>query len=347
MEIKLSDINLRALTTLDLSTLVEIFGKLTNGKKAVAIAVACFFIILIIMGVLYISGGAERTRLEVESAFEEMSKSRAQGDVRAIASSISTSFNDAGMNFGTALRYFSRENPGYTAVIENIAVQGEEALVSYKRAETINGQRKIIDVLNEKWKKEDAKWVLVGLSEMDKQLLKSFKGKTKSPEQSGKSGIRQSPLPANNIISDEVAVATPPEPVAPVFPVKEEYPPYTSMGKRDPFKSLVAGFDRDGQATVGGPLKTCDAGRAREFLESFDLMSVNLVGIIGGKSKFALIETPNGNGYTVKKGMHIGRNCGKIVQIGSDRMFVNEQYPDRKTGIKHVTRELKLRQDEQ
>ena len=343
MELKLSDIDLRALTKLDLSSAREIFGKLTSGNKVVVISVICFFIVLILMGVLYLGGGAERTRLEVESAFEQMSKSRAQGDVRAIASSISTTFNDAGLSFGTALRYFSKENPGYMAVVENIALQGEEALVSYKRMETISGKRKITNVLNEKWKKEDGKWVLVGLSEMDKQLLKSFIGKTKSVEQSGKSGVRQSSLPADSVMPNKVAVAIPTEPVV---PVKEEYPPYTSIGKRDPFKSLVAGFDRDGQALAGSPVKTCDAERAKEFLESFDLMSVNLVGIVGGKKKFALIETPNGNGYTVKKGMHIGRNCGKITQIRSDRMFVDEQYPDRKAGIKVVTRELKLRQDE-
>jgi Tfp pilus assembly protein PilP len=344
MEIKLSGINLRELAKLDLSSLAELFGELPGGKKVVAISVICFFIIILLMGALYIGGGDDRKRQEVLAAFEQMAKGRATGKVNVIASSISTSIGDAGIGFGIAVKYFSAENPGYAAVVENIAIQGEEALVSYKRMETVSGKRKITDVLNEKWKKEGGKWVLAALSEVDRQILKSPGGKIKTASQRGKSGIRQSGLPAGNVAPVESAVARLTNPVA---AVKDDYPPYISAGKRDPFKSLVAGFSRDMETAASGPLKMCDSNRKKEFLESFDLMSVNLVGIVGGEEKLALIETPNGNGYTVKKGMHIGRNCGKITEIRSDRIFIDEQYPDRKAGIKIVKRELKLRQDEE
>jgi len=124
-------------------------------------------------------------------------------------------------------------------------------------------------------------------------------------------------------------------------------PSYDPAGKRDPFQSLIESFDEKEAVKIAPRQQICDPKRHREFLESFDISSLALVGIINSRNNLALIETPNGKGYTLKKGMHIGKNCGKTVKITSDRVIVREQIKDLIKGFRVVTTEVKIKKKEE
>jgi len=124
-------------------------------------------------------------------------------------------------------------------------------------------------------------------------------------------------------------------------------PPYNPAGKRDPFQSLIESFDEEEPAKIAPRQQICDPKRQREFLESFDISSLALVGIINSRNNLALIETPNGKGYTLEKGMYIGKNCGKVVNITSNRVIVREKMKDLIKGFRVVTTEVKLKRKEE
>ncbi len=93
-------------------------------------------------------------------------------------------------------------------------------------------------------------------------------------------------------------------------------PLFDPQGKRDPFRP----YDPD-------PSKGID--QAREPLESYQIDDLRLTAVIetGGEPS-ASIETPDGAGYMVKKGMKIGMNGGTISEVQSDRIIVTESSTD-------------------
>lgn len=88
---------------------------------------------------------------------------------------------------------------------------------------------------------------------------------------------------------------------------------YRRAGKRDPFKSLI---------------KASESLEKREGLsplESFDVSGFKLIGIVKkGKSYYASLVAPDGKGFTVRRGMRIGLNNGKITRINRDVVEVVE-----------------------
>jgi len=133
--------------------------------------------------------------------------------------------------------------------------------------------------------------------------------------------------------------------------IEEHYralpPSYDPAGRRDPFRSLIESFDEKETAKIAPRQQVCDPKRKREFLESFDVSSLALVGIINSRNNLALIETPNGKGYILKKGMYIGKNCGKAVNITANRVVLREQMKDLIKGFRVVTTEVKLKKEEE
>jgi len=95
-------------------------------------------------------------------------------------------------------------------------------------------------------------------------------------------------------------------------------PRYSSAGKRDPFQAL--------------PLKTQTKRRPRENLsplERYDLGQLKLVGIVWDlKDPRAMVEDSAGLGYVVKIGTPIGPNEGKIKEIKSSEVVIEESYID-------------------
>ncbi|MDH5543856.1 MAG: pilus assembly protein PilP [Nitrospinota bacterium] len=316
------------------------YKKLDKKKQAVVLA-GIAGLVIIIAGALVAYINHLKT-VEIEKArgsFQKFVASRAKGETNEIAKLISLGFKENGMVYRDAVKYFGKKTPGLGANISEIKLGKDGAEITYKRIEIIDNKSNIKTITGEVWKKENGTYKLYHLSALDKVLLKKeFDTKAEKSEKK----------PEKSKKTEETAQT---QEIAPPVILKSKsgmiIPVYNAEGKRDPFQSLIAGTEDDGKDLQGGVSRQCDPGRPRDFLESIDLMSMDLVGIISGEQKAALIETPNGSGYTLTKGMHIGRDCGKIIKIEMDRIIIAEKFYDRRTGFEVKNKEIKLRQEEE
>ena len=74
---------------------------------------------------------------------------------------------------------------------------------------------------------------------------------------------------------------------------------------------------------------------------------MKVVAIMWGEiGKYALVEAPDGKGYTIKKGTYIGKSRGIVKNITDDTIMVEEKYQDVDKKIKARNVELKLKKEE-
>ncbi|MGH7288724.1 MAG: pilus assembly protein PilP [Myxococcota bacterium] len=92
---------------------------------------------------------------------------------------------------------------------------------------------------------------------------------------------------------------------------------YDPVGRRDPFRSFILDRLRDEDAQTKGPL------------EEYDLSQLDLAGMVWrGDKRRALVIDPSGQGYVVEEGDRIGKNDGRVLEIGDSMMRVREEYMD-------------------
>ncbi len=117
---------------------------------------------------------------------------------------------------------------------------------------------------------------------------------------------RASPAPAAK------AAAVPAVPA----PAPEAEVAYSSVGKRDPFKSFLG----DLGASVGAVTTRCNTPLGR-----FELDQLRLVAVITGLADpLAMVEAPTGVGYSVRRGACIGKNGGVVATIRTGEVVVTE-----------------------
>jgi type IV pilus assembly protein PilP len=115
----------------------------------------------------------------------------------------------------------------------------------------------------------------------------------------------------------------PPKLATPAPPKAEEKPEaaprewsYSSVGKRDPFHSFIAEVEASGQAM---------ATRCATPLGRFELDQLRLVAVVTGlDDPVAMVEAPNGIGYSLRRGACIGRNGGVIAAVRGGEVVVSE-----------------------
>lgn len=271
------------------------------------------------------SGGGNAER-EARKAFTSFSMARGAGNKAVVARYISKKFNDGGMVYDVAVEEFGKKQTGYSIEIKNLNLRDNQAEISYTRKEIRDGKPAHTPIVNEIWVKEaDGKWRLLRLASADR--MRVMKERKQREEEEAR--ILEDKL-AEGIKADDV----------------EKIKFYTAGGKRDPFESLIVEFSIEEMTGAAARKARCDADRPRQFLENFELLSLKLVGIVFGKGTYALVETPNGNGYTVRNGMYLGRHCGRIVNITRERVVLSELYFTSREGFKKRRMELKLRQEE-
>lgn len=91
---------------------------------------------------------------------------------------------------------------------------------------------------------------------------------------------------------------------------------YSSVGKRDPFKSFLG----DLRASAGAVVTRCNTPLGR-----FELDQLRLVAVITGLADpLAMVEAPTGVGYSVHKGACIGKNGGVVAAIRTGEVVVTE-----------------------
>jgi len=83
--------------------------------------------------------------------------------------------------------------------------------------------------------------------------------------------------------------------------------------QRNPFQSYVLLMKADGAKKVKGPLECCELGL-------FKLQAV----VIGQENAFALVLSPDGKRYIVRRGDVIGAMGGRIIRIEPKSIIVRE-----------------------
>jgi type IV pilus assembly protein PilP len=116
------------------------------------------------------------------------------------------------------------------------------------------------------------------------------------------------------------------QPGAPVeaLPAMRDFPPfpYTAFELRDPF----APFSEDENAPSGGGAgPKPDPDRPHEYLESYPLDSLDMVGTLGIVDNLtALVKDPDGVVHRLEPGNYLGQNDGQITAIFEDRIELVE-----------------------
>ncbi len=91
---------------------------------------------------------------------------------------------------------------------------------------------------------------------------------------------------------------------------------YTSSGKRDPFRSFLAELDSDGRAA---------ATKCGTPLGKFEIDQLRLVAVVTGlDDPVAMVEAPNGVGYSLRRSACIGRNGGVIAAVRTGEVLISE-----------------------
>jgi len=112
------------------------------------------------------------------------------------------------------------------------------------------------------------------------------------------------------------APAAAPAPVATAEKAAAPEWSYSSVGKRDPFRSFLAEASRAGNAL---------ATRCATPLGRYDIEQLRLVAVVTGlEDPVAMVETPTGTGYAVRRGACIGKNGGSVASIRSGEIVVAE-----------------------
>ncbi len=127
-------------------------------------------------------------------------------------------------------------------------------------------------------------------------------------------------------------------------PDKPEYR-YDPKGKLDPFKPFVR-LEVPTPTAKKGPEKK-PMGNLTP-LQRVSLDKVRVTGIAGSSTKrVAMVEDGGGKGFIVYVGTLIGMNDGKVVQILSDRVIVEEKLEGSSKGKERFHRvALKLHKEE-
>lgn len=97
---------------------------------------------------------------------------------------------------------------------------------------------------------------------------------------------------------------------------------YVPEGRRDPFQTLL----RDVTGSEAGK-KTDDINLPP--LQRVTVAELTVIGIVwGGFGYTAMLQTPDGRGYTVQRGARIGNNNGVVSAITEKAVVVEERFTD-------------------
>ncbi|WP_447979927.1 pilus assembly protein PilP [Candidatus Nitrospira bockiana] len=106
---------------------------------------------------------------------------------------------------------------------------------------------------------------------------------------------------------------------------------YNPSGRRDPFAAIL----KDGRGDSNEDLSIPP-------LQRLSLTELNLIGIIwGGFGYSAMVQAPDGRGYTLRPGTRIGPNNGVVSSITENAIVVHERFTD-VYGNKQVREYVKL-----
>ena len=125
----------------------------------------------------------------------------------------------------------------------------------------------------------------------------------------------------NQALSPTLAVRAGNEQAQPVAPNSMAEPvsthSYDPSGRRDPFAPVL-------QQLGLGPIDP-----TLPPLQRIGLTEMNLIAVVwGAYGNTAMVQTPDGNGYTVRRGTRIGPNNGVVSAVTEKGIVVQERFTD-------------------
>jgi type IV pilus assembly protein PilP len=128
--------------------------------------------------------------------------------------------------------------------------------------------------------------------------------------------------------------------IDPLPPFKPYQPfAYSAMTMRSPFERPVV-IEKE---TKGGRTVEPDLTREKEYLEGFNVVSLNMVGTLSKAGKlWALIDDGQGKVTPVTIGNYMGKNFGKIISTEKTQLEVMEIIADGSSGWVERPRVIKL-----
>jgi type IV pilus assembly protein PilP len=92
---------------------------------------------------------------------------------------------------------------------------------------------------------------------------------------------------------------------------------YDPSGRRDPFVPMI-GNNQEGQPDAMLPP-----------LQRIGLTELSLIGIVWGSHGYtAMVQTPDGKGYSIRRGTRVGPNNGVVSSITDRGFIVQERFTD-------------------
>jgi len=161
---------------------------------------------------------------------------------------------------------------------------------------------------------------LVSLGSGDVHAGTAFVQKQISPMR--QDSIKMSSVPEIPRASNSAADTPPPGPIAQLasqLPLSDGGVGvgYDPSGRRDPFAPVVLEL-QPGRADVNLPP-----------LQRVTLTELNLIAVVWGAYGYtAMVQTPEGHGYTVRRGTRIGQNNGVVSAITERGIIVQERFTD-------------------
>ena len=129
----------------------------------------------------------------------------------------------------------------------------------------------------------------------------------------------------------QAAQALPGSTIVPVPGVKApQVFTYEAMALRNPFQAAPGGGAGSWQVSLAGD--ELDVGRARQFLEGFDLEQFEMVGTLSNDLQANALLRANGVIHRLKVGDYLGRNNGQIASIEATFVEVFEVISDGQGG---------------
>ena len=117
------------------------------------------------------------------------------------------------------------------------------------------------------------------------------------------------------------------EPLPEIMPYKAFA--YVKGSKRDPFDTSIFRPQIASVAKKAVSAISPDPNRVPEYLESFPLDTLRMVGTMSQNAQnWALIKTPDNTIQRVLTGNYLGQNNGKIIEVTNDGVELVEIIPD-------------------
>lgn len=120
---------------------------------------------------------------------------------------------------------------------------------------------------------------------------------------------------------------------------------YSASGMRSPFDRPVE--IQAMQRRVEGEKVAPNNDRPKEFLESFNIDSLMMVGTIArADQNWALLSDGNGGIHRVTQGNYLGRNHGRVIAVQDNKIEVVEIVPDGQGGWVERPRTLDMKEQQ-